>query len=41
VEIEPAALKQKVEEQLGHSVTKVQVRSVTTAPVGMKLEIES
>jgi len=41
VEIEPVALKQKVEEQLGHSVTKVQVRSVTTAPVGMKLEIES
>ena len=41
VEIEPAALKQKVEEQLGHSVIRVQVRAVTTAPVGMKLEIES
>lgn len=41
VEIEPAALKQRVEEQLGHTVSRVQVRSVTTAPVGMKLEIES
>lgn len=41
VEIEPTALKQKVEEQLGHSVQRVQVRAVTTAPVGMKLEIES
>jgi hypothetical protein len=41
VEIEPTALKQKVEEQLGYSVQRVQVRAVTTAPVGMKLEIES
>jgi len=41
VEIEPTALKQKVEEQLGHTVQRVQVRAVTTAPVGMKLEIES
>ena len=41
VEIEPAALKQKVEEQLGHTVQRVQVKAVTTAPVGMKLEIES
>jgi hypothetical protein len=41
VEIEPVALKQKVEEQLGHTVQRVQVRAVTTAPVGMKLEIES
>jgi hypothetical protein len=41
VEIEPTALKQKVEEQLGHTVQRVQVKAVTTAPVGMKLEIES
>jgi hypothetical protein len=41
VEIEPTALKQKVEEQLGYSVQRIQVRAVTTAPVGMKLEIES
>jgi hypothetical protein len=41
VEIEPNALKQKVEDQLGHTVQRVQVRAVTTAPIGMKLEIES
>jgi hypothetical protein len=41
VEIEPTALKHKVEEQLGHSVQRIQVKAVTTAPVGMKLEIES
>jgi hypothetical protein len=41
VEIEPTALKQRVEEQLGHTVQRVQVKAVTTAPVGMKLEIES
>jgi hypothetical protein len=41
VEIEPTALKQKVEEQLGHTVQRVQVKSVTTAPMGMKLDIES
>jgi hypothetical protein len=41
VEIEPAALKAKVEQQLGHSVYKVQVRAVTTVPVGMKLDIEA
>lgn len=41
VEIESEALKVKVEEQLGHSVKRVQVRAVTTAPVGMKLDIES
>ena len=41
VEIEPAALRQKVEAQLGHSVQRIQVKSVTTAPAGMKLDIES
>jgi hypothetical protein len=41
VEIEPTALKQKVEEQLGHTVQRIQVKAVTTTPVGMKLEIES
>jgi len=41
VEIEPNALKQKVEEQLGHTVQRIQVKAVTTTPVGMKLEIES
>ena len=41
VEIEPVALKQKVEEQLGYTVQRVQVKAVTTTPIGMKLEIES
>ncbi|MFM8927865.1 MAG: DUF4956 domain-containing protein [Rhodoluna sp.] len=41
IELEPNALKQKVEEQLGHSVKTIKVRSVTTTPQGMKLEIES
>ena len=41
IEIEPAALKTKVEAQLGHSVFKIQVKAVTTVPVGMKLEIEA
>jgi hypothetical protein len=41
IEIEPAALKTKVEAQLGHQVQSIKVRSVTTTPAGMKLEIES
>ena len=41
VEIEPNALKAKVEAQLGYTVQKVQVKSVTTTPIGMKLDIES
>ena len=41
VEIEPAALKTRVEQQLGHTVSKIQVKAVTATPVGMKLEIES
>jgi hypothetical protein len=41
IEISPMALKQKVEDQLGHSVSKVLIKSVTTTPTGMKLEIES
>ena len=41
VEIEPEALKVKVETQLGHTVKKIQVRAVTSVPVGMKLEIEA
>lgn len=41
VEIEPIALRQKVEAQLGYSVQRVQVKAVTTTPIGMKLEIES
>lgn len=41
VEIEPAALKTRVEAQLGHPVQKIQVKAVTTIPLGMKLDIES
>jgi len=41
VEIEPAALKTRVEQQLGHTVSKIQVKAVTSTPVGMKLDIES
>jgi hypothetical protein len=41
IDIEPATLKTKVEAQLGHEVQTIKVRSVTTVPAGMKLEIES
>lgn len=41
VEIDSAALKTKVEAQLGHSVKKIKIRNVTTTPASMKLEIES
>ena len=41
VEIEEAALKARVEQQLGYSVQKIQVKAVTTTPVGMKLEVEA
>ena len=41
IEIEPVALKTKVEAQLGHTVQSIKVRAVTTTPAGMKLEIES
>jgi len=41
IELDPANLKQKVEEQLGHQVKQIKVRSVTTTPAAMKLEIES
>jgi hypothetical protein len=41
IEIEPVALKSKVEAQLGHQVQSIKVRAVTTTPAGMKLEIES
>ncbi len=41
IELEPEALKQKVEAQLGHSVQRIKVRSVSTTPASMKLEIES
>ena len=41
VEIEEAALKARVEEQLGYAVQKIQVKAVTTTPVGMKLEVEA
>ena len=41
VEIEEAALKARVEEQLGYAVQKIQVKAVTTTPVGMKVEVEA
>jgi len=41
VEIDPAALKEKIEAQLGHQVVAVKVRSVSTAPAGMKLDVEA
>lgn len=41
IEIEPAALKQKVEAQLGSPVRKITIRAVTTTPATMKLEIEA
>jgi hypothetical protein len=41
IEIDSAALKAKVESQLGHPVKKIKIRNVTTAPASMKLEIES
>ena len=41
IEIDPTLLRSRVEEQLGHQVEKVTIRSVTTSPAAMKLEIES
>ncbi|NBQ92873.1 MAG: DUF4956 domain-containing protein [Micrococcales bacterium] len=41
IQIDPTQLKSTVEAQLGYQVKKVTVRSVTTNPAGMKLEIES
>lgn len=41
IQIEPNQLKSQVETQLGNQVKKVTIRSVTTTPAGMKLEIES
>ena len=41
IEIDPAQLQSRVEAQLGHQVKKVSIRSVTTNPAAMKLEIES
>ena len=41
VEIDPAALKEKIEAQLGHQVVAIKVRSVSTAPAGMKLDVEA
>jgi hypothetical protein len=41
VEIDPNNLKLKVEAQLGHPVISIKVRSVTSAPEGMKLDVEA
>ena len=41
IEIDPTLLRSRVEEQLGHQVEKATIRSVTTNPAAMKLEIES
>jgi len=41
VEIDPAALKEKIEAQLGHQVVAIKVRSVSTTPAGMKLDVEA
>lgn len=41
VEIDPEALKEKIEAQLGHQVVAIKVRSVSTTPAGMKLDVEA
>jgi Domain of unknown function (DUF4956) len=41
IELEPTALKTKVEQQLGHEVKKIKVRSVSSTPASMKLEVEA
>jgi hypothetical protein len=41
VEIDPVNLKQKVEEQLGHPVLNIKVRSVNIIPPTMKLDVEA
>ena len=41
IELEPTALKTKVEQQLGHAVKKIKVRSVSSTPASMKLEVEA
>lgn len=41
VEIDQTALKQKVEEQLGHPVIAIKVRSVAITPPSMKLDVEA
>lgn len=41
IEIDPVKLKQRVEEQLGNPVLRVSIRTVTTNPPTMKLEVES
>lgn len=41
VEIDPVNLKAKVEAQLGHPVVNIKVRSVTSTPATMKIDIEA
>ncbi len=41
IELEPTALKTKVEQQLGHEVKKIKIRSVSSTPASMKLEVEA
>lgn len=41
VEIDPVNLKQKIEAQLGHQVIAIKLRSVTTTPPTMKLDVEA
>jgi uncharacterized membrane protein YhiD involved in acid resistance len=41
VEIDTVALKAKIESQLGHQVVAIKVRSVSTTPAGMKLDVEA
>jgi len=41
LEIDTAALKLRVEAQLGHPIATVKVRSVTTTPAGMKIDVEA
>jgi len=41
VEIDSEKLKSRVEEQLGHAVSAIRVRSVTTSPATMKIDVEA
>ncbi|MFZ4064863.1 MAG: DUF4956 domain-containing protein [Rhodoluna sp.] len=41
VEIDSEKLKSRVEEQLGHAVSAIRVRSVTTNPQTMKIDVEA
>lgn len=41
VEVDSVKLKSRIEEQLGHAVSSIRVRSVTTNPQTMKIDVEA